>query len=220
MTASAYIARATGQRRRRRALPLPASTIPHDCVRLCVDTAANSGWCIGAGPRAVLRSGEVKALNHAELIRIIQFALSCAVSSGFRSPERHVVLVLEKAWRGPPRGNAAKRNQYAVQSGLGAARGMWLSAWCEVMGTTTPRRVVQVYPQEWRRKVIVAVGGELLPALEKAAAEKLRGKSDLEPTVIGKDEAAAICMSAWAMKAGEVLKVLPKPRKPRKAKAA
>jgi hypothetical protein len=163
----------------------------------------------------VLRSGEVRALNHAELIRIIRYALSCAVSSGFRNPERHVVLVLEKAWRGKPKGKAANRSQYAVQSGLGAARGMWLSAWCEVMCTAAPHRVVQVYPQDWRRAVIWTASGDSLPALEKKTAMLLRALDpSLEQRDVGKDEAAAICMAKWAQHAGEVRKVLqPKPRK-------
>lgn len=217
MTAGAQIAHVTGQRgRRNKALPLPASATPNHCVRLCVDTAANSGWCIGTREWPVINSGEVKALNHAALVDIIGRAIQVARDNGFGpKPERHVVLVLEKPWRGKPKGQAATRSQYAVQGGLGAARGMWLSAWCEVMGTATPHRVVMVYPQEWRRRVLGGTGGHLLPHHEKRTAKLLRAKNDLlEARDVGKDEAAAICMSKWAQYAGEVRKAItPKPKK-------
>lgn len=206
MTAGAHIAQATGQRgRRRRASPLPAST-PHRCVSLNVDTGRNSGWCIGTptGPR---ESGEVGCYDFDAVTNIIRRAI--AVARELDMTERDVVLVLEIPFAAAPKGEKHKqRNQYTVARGVGKAAGCWLMAWCHIMGTVEPHRFVEVMHQDWRMRVLGVAKGIDLPDREQRMARFMFKAPTWK--VYGSDEAAAICMSHWSLRSGEVAAVLPK----------
>lgn len=184
--------------------------MPNPCVWLAVDTAANSGWCIGDETRVVIDSGEARAMRHAELVEIIRRTIDVAKNQGLTT--RHVVLVLEKPWRGRARGRHVQRDQHAVVAGLGGAAFAWRSAWCEAMGTSSPRRVVTVYPHQWRQRVLGLTGGSGLAMRELRTADMWRRECGRPEREVGSDEAASILISRWAMSAGEVRAKLPKAR--------
>ncbi len=212
MTAGAHIAHATGQRgRRRRASSLPASTVVNRCVWVAVDSAKNSGYCIGSHECVVHDSGEVRALDHRGLVEIIRRAIAYALHIGLTAKD--VVLVLEIPWRGPPRGAKHKaRNQHKVVMGLGGASHAWRSAWCEVYETKEPQRCVTVMPQDWRLPVLGVAGGPQIESRERSTAAMWFKESGHEPRELGSDERAAICISRWCQHATAVKLKMRKPR--------
>jgi hypothetical protein len=161
---------------------------PHPCVVLAVDTATTSGWAIySCGVR--LNSGEVDINDDAALLGICNAAVKW-------SGELATVLVLERAYGGTK----------ATIEGLAMARKAWLIAWKKANGTKTARRVVLVYPQQWRSPL--GFRGKVPVAMQKAylRAHEL----DYPHREAGPDEFEALLIGLWACRASEVAAVLPK----------
>lgn len=168
---------------------IPAdSKKPHNCVVLAIDTATRSGWALFR--RGMwLESGEL-IVSSAEQIQTI---VVCALGYG-RASAIPTVIVFEKPFA---------RNPATVMA-LGAARKAWESTWDQL---AKPHRqkghVVEVYPQTWRSRILGVTSGDKVPELERANALLLTNRAP------GPDEAAAVCIGAWATTAGEVARVLP-----------
>lgn len=146
------------------------STPPTAPVLLAVDTAKRSGWCLLQNGKYV-DSGECDAFGSAprEL---------CARAIAL-NPK--AVLILEKPFGG----------NLATLTGLGAARGCWLSAWRSATGRKTTARVRSVLPQTWRSELFGTSAG--FPLQEQLTAQLVTGQTNIHP-----DRAAAICIARWA----------------------
>jgi len=178
------------RRRAARRQPAP-SAAPSRCVVLAVDTATRSGWAaLTHGSDAYLGFGEADTLDRAALSDIVRWAAAHA-----RCQRVPVVLVLESPFGGP----------VATLLGLGAARERWLAAWREY--GLPARQVVSVVPSEWRARVLspgwARAGRAAVRAQEQAVAGATVGE------LVRGDEAAAILIARWAMRAAKVARVLP-----------
>lgn len=170
----------------------PASFKTHNAVIVAVDTAETSGWSIWAQGQ-LLTWGEVDVLRDSETVdSILEFAIDKAHALNIPC-----VLVLEQPFGGNAQG------QY---------RGTWKSAFVRLGGK--PNRVVGVYPATWRTRVLGGGWGrkprEQVRPLERTVARRLAYGANLGP-----DAAAAVCIGAWAIHAGEVGNKLPRPRRTR-----
>jgi hypothetical protein len=163
----------------------PASPTPHDCWLLCVDTAEVSGW-------SIWRNGNLDSHGEMNVLRHSPEALLRDVF--VRSSGEPVVLVLEKPFFGTSQG------QYI---------GLWKYYFLQVFGQARRRRIVSVYPSQWRARVLPSGGGR---RDRDSARRQERAIAALEVDCrpIGDDEAAAICIGLWARLAGEVAAKLPK----------
>jgi hypothetical protein len=163
--------------------------LPYACVILAIDTARRSGWSVWVKGQ-LLRWGETDVLIDRHVGQICEGALAHGLVDGLP-----VFLVLEKPFAGVDQG------QY---------RGNWKAAFLEAGGTL--RRVVQVAPATWRARVL---GGGASRAkrdyVRKLEADVARWWT--KTMTIGPDEAAAICIGAWARLCGEIGKRMPKKRK-------
>lgn len=176
------LSRATSSRRSdRRPAPVPR---PWLCCVLAVDTAARSGWCIGARGARVA-SGEVSVDDEPKIAQIVANAVEVASAS-----QLPCVLVLEAPWGG----------NVAVVTALGVSRGVWLRAWKRA--GQAPTRVVSVTPSTWRSPVL---GGEWVSAPRAAVrTHEQRCAAALVGYPVGADEAPAILIGWWASHAGRV----------------
>ena len=180
-------------RGRRRVAQMPASVLAWPCVVVGVDTAKRSGYAVRVAGRLV-EAGEIQTDRDRGLARrVVLEAVERA-----RPLELGVVLVLEKAWGGDTR----------TVLGLGAARERWLNAWVDCGQPL--QRIVDVYPSTWRARVLgvssVRVPRDVVRATEMRVA--LVEVAKLGVDELGPDEAAAILISRWGARAGEVGKVL------------
>jgi len=159
-----------------------------DGVVLAVDTASVSGWAIRKGHK-LMYSGECHTLGTTALDEVVALAVSVTKVG-------YPVLVLERPWGG----------RMHTLIALGQTRERWLAAW-EREGLSR-KRVVSVVPQVWRASVLKGAHGtgrESIREREMLSAEAecpaLRGQ-------LGGDEAAAICMSRWAVRSPKVAALL------------
>ena len=182
-------------RRARQRLP-PASATPLRCLVLAVDTAERSGWAAIHGKDQFLAYGEADTLDGPALRYIVRWAVCHAEARGLP-----LVLVLEKAWGGKP----------WVLVGLGAARERWMAAWRDL--GQAEARVVSVQPSEWRAAVLgkrwARAKRDVVRPHEQAVAMATVGAA------VGGDEAPAILIARWAMRAAKVARVLPAARRAR-----
>lgn len=162
-------------------------------VVLAVDTARISGWALRLGPK-LRYSGEVDTLHPEAVQRVCQLALDLTAAAYLT---RRPVLVLESPWGG----------RVNVLVALGQARERWLAAWAAV---GMPRaRVVSVQPSSWRARVL-GRGAVRLDREAIRARERLSAQAEVAPGMrdaIGPDEAAAILISRWAVRAPVVARM-------------
>lgn len=172
--------------------PAPAPK-PWQCSILAVDTAENSGWSVWVDGTLV-SSGETDTRDEARMLKIASWPGSHTISSG------PPVLVLEAPYGGPKHAGEVK-----TLIALGMARERWLRAWKDAGEARA--RVVLVQPATWRAAVLGNVRGLKTPALnklEQQVAKRISGR-DCRP-----DEAAAVCVGAWASYAAAVGEVIGK----------
>lgn len=161
---------------------------------LAVDTATRSGWAVGAAvgaQDALLSFGEADTLDSESLGHIVRWA-----SCNAQARKLPLVLVLEAPFGGP----------VPMLLGLGAARERWMVAWREA--GLSKAQVVRVQPAEWRASVL---GRRWARA---PRAEVRRHEQASASVLVGErcrpDEAAAILIARWAMRAAKVGAVLPR----------
>lgn len=152
---------------------------------LAIDPGRTSGWAVFAFDRCIA-SGT--ATTHDQRVLAIEIAQAEESRSG-----RKLIVVAEK-WA--PGG----RWYTATMTGIGAAWGMWQAA-LESCGVPAAR-IVRVYPSTWRHTVIGGGGRSIkgsewaLRAAKRAEIETGHPCSD--------DEAEAVCIGAWALRADAV----------------
>ncbi|MCH9839215.1 hypothetical protein K0U83_26370 [bacterium] len=160
---------------------------------LAIDPGRTSGWAVFAFDRCIA-SGT--ATTHDQRVLAIEIAQAEESRSG-----RKLIVVAEK-WA--PGG----RWYTATMTGIGAAWGMWQAA-LESCGVPAAR-IVRVYPQTWRAKVLGGGWGVksdewALRAAKRAETETGHPCSD--------DEAEAVCVGAWALRAEAVRDKAPSRRR-------
>ena len=160
---------------------------------LAIDPGRTSGWAVFAFDRCIA-SGT--ATTHDQRVLAIEIAQAEESRSG-----RKLIVVAEK-WA--PGG----RWYTATMTGIGAAWGMWQAA-LESCGVPAAR-IVRVYPQTWRAQVLGGGWGVksdewALRAAKRAEVETGHPCSD--------DEAEAVCIGAWALRADAVRDKAPSRRR-------
>lgn len=200
------------KRARTKRVRLAPSYEPLNCIVLAVDTAERSGWALYVRGKLV-NWGEVDMLRPErssdrcgpsgwDADRVCLHALvECCHDNPLP-----VVLVFERPFRGNFQG------QYV---------GSWKAAFMREGGSKG--RMLGVLTSTWRARVTgqaranrdTARDGEQRRAKREIAS--LDG-SDWTKVEVGGDAAAAIGIGLWAIRAGEVAKLLPKPRKPKAPK--
>jgi hypothetical protein len=166
-------------------------------VVLAVDTARRSGHATGIEGK---RIGSGACDIYSPIVdEVVLAALNVADNHALPA-----VLVLERTVHYTGKG---QRRGAGAGVGLGAAIGVWKSAWVRNGGVKS--RVVTVAPNVWRPRVLGHGMGQASREDARVAelqyARAVTGRYDVDA-----DEAAAICILAWAWRAPEVLKVLPK----------
>ena len=161
---------------------------------LAIDPGRTSGWAVYSLDRCIA-SGTAK--THDQRVLAIEIAQAEESRSG-----RKLVIVAEKWTAGGAFGGAR------TMGGLGAAWGMWQAA-LESRGVPNAR-IVRVYPQTWRAQVLGGGWGVksdewALRAAKRAETETGHPCSD--------DEAEAVCIGAWALRADAVRDKAPSRRR-------
>lgn len=173
---------------------LPASYTPHPCVTLAIDPGKASGWAIFA-LGILTASGTAK--THAARCDAARLAMTAA-----KAATLPIVVVAEK-WT--PGGKFAGARTMA---GLGAQWGLWLAALEEL--AIPKRRVIRVHTQTWRAAVL---GGGFGVTSAEWDARAQRHASRVAGVHVGDDnEADAIGIGAWAVRAAKVGELMPKGR--------
>ena len=170
---------------------------------LSIDPARTSGWAVYSFGRCIA-SGTTK--THDERCGAIAIAQAEESRSG-----RKLVVVAEKWTAGGAFGGAR------TMGGLGAQWGMWQAALesCSVPNS----RIVRVYPQTWRSGVL---GGHQRGVKSAEWALRAAKRAEVETGhICSDDEAEAVCIGAWALRADAVRDKAPsrrrKPATPAKA---
>lgn len=199
--ARALIASATRRQKKPREAPAPK---PWQCAILAVDTAANSGWSIWREGQLVSHC-EVDTRDELEMRLVLadislwaETTLDCERG---RVPAVPAVLVLEA-----PYGGFKHPGMVSTLVALGMARERWERAW-KARGLPMSH-IVRVQPSTWRAAVLGRVARmktEELRKLEQSVACRLLGCAEGR---LGSDEAAAVCIGAWATRAPEVGRVI------------
>ena len=181
-------------RRRAKRRPLAASVATLRCLVLAIDTAARSGWAAALGQDEYLAFGEADTLDRESLGEIVRWSVCQAAARNLP-----LVLVLEAPFGG----------RLTTVMALGAARERWLCAWREA--SQPLRQVVSVQPAEWRARVL-GRGWARAPRGDVRAHEQGVAAALVGERVRG-DEAAAILIARWALRAARVAEVLPGARR-------
>lgn len=153
---------------------------PWDAAVLAVDTATTSGWAVRIRGR-LTASGQCDTRRTSAVDAAVELARDHAARAG--AP---FVVCLERPFGG----------SVTVVMALGQARERWLRA------AGSGARVCDVTPSTWRSELF---GSKWVRApRDEVRAYELRtacAESGMSPADIGDDEAAAICISAWAARA-------------------
>jgi hypothetical protein len=171
---------------------------------LAIDPGASSGAAIFTGAGALVGSHQLARKEAGSRMRIVRHAVRIA-----RDSETDLIVMREQ-WQA-----GGKRANPQMIAGLGAAWGLWLEQLYMNAPFLPPNRVLKVYPSTWKSKVLDAhaVGTEAWLKLVHRYVESRFGLTGL-----GDDEAVAICIGCYALKAPAALKVAQD--KPRWHKAA
>lgn len=164
-------------------IQLPLSEVPHPCTILAVDPGEDSGWSLWS--RGVLRAHGHCSVWDTEALT--------AVIGQLYWPR---VAVVERPFR----------VRFGTQTNIGTADRIWRHH-LEVAGLG--RRIVRVYPSTWRSRALGS--GYANARRDDARARELVVAAELAGAPVEHpDEAAAICIGAWARTATEVWDKLPK----------
>lgn len=183
--------RASGGRKRAPARTAGASYSPLPCVVLAIDPGTTSGWAV-LTPEGRWQLGVLGPdARHAARLLVVAIATDAVVVHGLP-----LVVVAERwAMRWRPAG--APRESW----------GQWLSALDEA--GVPRRRIVRVNVGRWSARLL---GGMALTTEQRQSRSVLVAKARFGLDVTH-DEAAALLMALWGSRAGEVARVLPKPKR-------
>lgn len=184
--------------------PPPDSYISHDCAILAIDPGKTSGYALHVPGRLAL-SGKTTS---PEMCRVIVETARDAASAVKRP-----LIVVAETWTTGDRIHD-RRMRAATLLGLGAAWQSWYSALAE---TGLPKsRIVRVNVATWRSKVIGGPMNRSSEEWKRLAAIHAEQRFPRRTTPIegrenvGDDEAEALCILAWALRAGAVGEALKK----------
>jgi len=163
-----------------------ASYTAHPIVVLAVDTASVSGWAIRVRGKLVA-SGQIDTTRRGAAGVVLGRAIAHADAQQLK-----LWIVLERAWGGTTN----------TLIGLGMARERWMSE-IRCARLVSLGRVVSVMPSQWRSGLF---GSRWVraPRDEVRAYELQYASGETKRGDIGDDEAAAICISAWAARAARL----------------
>lgn len=178
--------------RRARKPQAPGAFHPWPCVVLAVDPGAHCGVAMYMRGKCV-ESGFFDGFDVTAIWRWLGAAQCVAQANG---------LPLLLAMEAPPMGGAPYpgRSPEGVGSMIGC-RKVWLYTWQE--RAAIKRLRCDVYPVTWRARVLGLTRGPLLETTELLHGSRLAGND-----VKSRDQAAAVCIGAWASHAPEVGRVL------------
>jgi hypothetical protein len=165
-----------------------------DCVVLGLDTATCSGWAIRDRGKLIVY-GEHNLYTEIGLIETEKVIAECIASSYHDRPTRArpIVVVSERSWGGH------------MGRGETKAFGYWLHA---LLSQRIPyRRIVQAYPSQWRA-VVLPKGGATAEREDVRRAEQALAIELTNDPNIGGDASAAVLISLWGAKAGEIKAVI------------
>lgn len=166
----------------------------HRCVILAIDPGASSGWAIAV---AGIPSRWGRAHTHDDRY------MACAVAMAEADRHHLPLLVVSEKW------TAGGWMSASSMMGLGAAWGQWQAA-IEEAGIRRSR-VVRVYPQTWRAKVLRPRRGATSDQLKHLSATMASAWTG--EIIADHDVADALGILRWATWASEVGDKLPKPRR-------
>lgn len=182
-----------GAKKKGKKARLARADFPYPCSILAVDPGALSGWSLWMYG-ALDCFGECDVFGD-EPKRVIERLL--------KLPGPHVVVV-ERPFMVRSTGS----------TGMGTGDKIWREA-AKRLGLE--RRTVRVYPSQWRAVVLPKGMANAKRAVvrpeEMKLAKPLAARFKLELFDVMADAAPAILIGEWASKAGEVLRVLPKPKR-------
>lgn len=165
-----------------------------DCVTLNIDAGTPCGW-------SIFLRGEWMASGECDVYSDdVESVVRTALGLGHQQ-KLPVVLVIEKPYAG----------NLATAAGMGAKRGTWITAWVRQGGVKS--RKLLVLPSVWRCRVLPKGIGKKLR--EEIQADEQEYALQVTGRVCGVDESPAIGIGFWSARAPEVLKKLPKGRKPK-----
>ena len=162
---------------------------------LAIDPGTTSGWAVYSIDRCIA-SGT--ATTHDQRV----LAIEIAQAEESRSKQK-LIVVAEKWTAGGAFGGAR------TMGGLGAQWGMWQAA---LESRDVPKaRIVRVYPQTWRSKVL---GGHQRGVKSAEWALRAAKRAEMETGhPCSDDEAEAVCVGAWALRAEAVRDKAPSRRR-------
>lgn len=187
---------AADTRRRKKPKEAPAPR-PWQCAILAVDTAANSGWSMSREGK-LITYGEVDTRDELAMKMVLADIADISLWGRGNVP---AVLVLEA-----PYGGHKHPGMVSTLVALGMARERWERAW-KARGLPMSH-IVLVQPSTWRAAVLGRVARMKKPELlklEQSVACRLVGCAEGD---LGGDEAAAVCIGAWATRADAVGQVI------------
>lgn len=163
----------------------PDALSPWPVLLLAVDPGKSAGWAAFLHGEYV-DSGPMDGRNRRAVDEVVFTTVSLASELGVRG----VLVVESHPWLG--------RGARTV-AGLGAARGAWIDSWRAAGGS--PTRIVSAHPSTWRARTL----GKRLRGPEAEA----RVASAIAGPVCSPDEAAAVCIGLWGVRAAQVGAKLP-----------
>lgn len=182
--------------------PPPDSYISHDCAILTIDPGKTSGYALLVPGRLAL-SGMTTS---PEMCRTV-IATARDAASAVKRP----LIVVAETWTTGDRVHD-RRMRAATLLGLGAAWQNWRVALDEV--GLPASRILRVNTSTWRAKVI---GGPMNRSSEEwkqlarlHAEQRFPHRMNRPGDHLGDDEAEALCILAWALRAGTVGEALKK----------
>lgn len=180
-------------RPRKKKQPLAQTDSFLDCVVLGLDTATCSGWAIRCRGH-LIHYGQHNLYTAHGLIETRQVIESTIISSQSKSHiQRPIVVVSERSWGGH------------MGRGETKAFGYWVHA---LLSANIPyRRIVQAYPSQWRA-VVLPRGAANAEREDVRRAEQALAIELTNDANIGGDASAAVLISLWGAKAGEIKAVI------------
>lgn len=178
---------------RKKAKPkVPRSADPHTCVILAIDPGKASGW-------AIFVAGESGESGVARTR--IDRRDACVLASDVAEVRKLPLVVVAEKWT--PGGKFAGARTMA---GLGAQWGLWLAA---IEEAEIPKaRIIRVHTQTWRAATLG--GGWGIKSDEWDWRAKACVSRETGVLITDDNEADAICIGLWAIRAGEVGAKMPK----------
>lgn len=175
------------------------------CAILAIDPGEVSGWATSVPPLRL--PGESRwELGVAKTWRERQAVVLQAL--GLAAGVNRPLVVVAETWRasGAKKGRDGRESWNSETiAGLGARWGLWLAELQRA--DVPPRRIVRVDTGTWTQ---VVLGGVRVTTEQRRARSILRAKAVTQRADVQHDEAAALCIGLWGMRAEKVASAIGK----------